>query len=318
MALIIFGFVYLWYSYNLVFGVEPIRERSKDVISFGVITDIQYANKEIREGSDRFEKDAINKVTSSLQHWSNVHKSSPLQFIINLGDIIDGHIGEDAEQKDEKELQQVLELFDSIDVPKYHIMGNHGVRNIGCKKLSKKLKMPNNFYEVSAGNGWKFLFLDGTDMSTMIDSFSRKEAEEYMEEHKDRSLGFWNGGFGKKQKKWLIEKIQIAKTKKEKLILFCHWPLINMWTPDFESSLLWNAKEILEILDPEVVYMFMSGHMHENGYTFHNGIHHLTLGGVVTTPVGHLAHAIVHLKKEVVQVEGFGVLSPLSATFPID
>lgn len=42
-----------------------------------------------------------------------------------------------------------------------------------------------------------------------------------------------------------------AKKRQEKLILFCHWPLINVWTPDFESSLLWNADEILKILDPE-------------------------------------------------------------------
>jgi hypothetical protein len=41
-----------------------------------------------------------------------------------------------------------------------------------------------------------------------------------------------------------------AKQRKEKLILFCHWPLLNMWTPDFESSLLWNAKEVLDMLDP--------------------------------------------------------------------
>ena len=129
-------------------------------------------------------------------------------------------------------------------------MGNHGVRNLGCKKLSKRLKMPNNFYDVDAGGGWRFLFMDGTDMSLMIDSYSHDEAvvcfllsflihlfrersyspmcfnlriyspiapsltlllvvitrvifQEYKQHNKERTLGDWNGGFGKNQKMWL-------------------------------------------------------------------------------------------------------------------
>lgn len=55
--------------------------------------------------------------------------------------------------------------------------------------------------------------------------------------------------------------------------------------------------------------------MHENGYKLHNGIHHLGLGGVVNTPIGHFAHAVVRITNEKVEVEGFGTLAPLSATF---
>eukprot|EP00026_Physarum_polycephalum_P012364 Phypoly_transcript_12663.p1 GENE.Phypoly_transcript_12663~~Phypoly_transcript_12663.p1 ORF type:complete len:334 (+),score=51.21 Phypoly_transcript_12663:68-1069(+) len=317
VGLTLFVFIYMWYSYSIVQETARKIKNPNGVISFGVITDIQYANKEAAQGSDRYEKDAINKVTTSLKHWSSLHASTPLEFIINLGDIIDGHTGDDAEKKDAQELQQILDIFSTLNVPKYHLMGNHGVRNLGCKKLSKKLGMPNNFYEVKVGNGWRFLFLDGTDMSLMIDSFSHKEAEEYVKHNKERNLGHWNGGFGTKQKKWLQETMKEAKKKKEKLILFCHWPLLNMWTPDFESSLLWNSEEILAMLDPEVVFMFMSGHMHENGYTLHNGIHHVTLGGVVTTPVGDIAHAVMHVGSEKVEIEGFGILSALSATFNV-
>lgn len=56
-------------------------------------------------------------------------------------------------------------------------MGNHGVKNVGCKKLVKLLGMPNHYYAIKVAPGWRFLFLDGTDMSFMIDSFSRDEAE---------------------------------------------------------------------------------------------------------------------------------------------
>ena len=51
-----------------------------------------------------------------------MHTSSPLLFIINLGDIIDGHVGEDAEERDEKELQEVLDVFATLDIPKYPVL----------------------------------------------------------------------------------------------------------------------------------------------------------------------------------------------------
>ena len=57
--------------------------------------------------------------------------------------------------------------------------------------------------------------------------------------------------------------------------------------------------------------------MHENGYRMHNGIHHLTLGAVVTTPHGGQAHAVVHVSEAVVEVEGFGVLFPLSTSISL-
>ena len=58
--------------------------------------------------------------------------------------------------------------------------------------------------------------------------------------------------------------------------------------------------------------------MHENGYVLHRDIHHVTLGGVVTTPVGERAHAVVHLRESHVQIEGFGALSSLSSSFNLE
>jgi len=47
-----------------------------------------------------------------------------------------------------------------------------------------------------------------------------------------------------------------AKVKGERLILFCHWPLINVWQPEYAISLLWNHEEILAMLDPEGKFCF--------------------------------------------------------------
>jgi len=313
-------------SSNLTRLVLPLSRRmsllnnkGKHLFSFGVISDIQYADKPEIVGRNRYEKDAINKLNHSLQYWKDYHAEvAPLECIVNLGDIIDGHEGEGAVEKDRRDLHMVLKAFESLHIPQYHVLGNHCVWNLGCNYLTKELKMPHRFYDVSIGKGWRFVFLDGTDLSLMKDSHSPEEAKEYFKLHSHRMLEDWNGGFSKAQLLWLNNVFTNAKKNKEKLILFCHWPLLNLWTPEFESSLLWNAEEVLKLLDPEVVFMFMSGHMHENGYLVHNKIHHFTLGAVVTTPVGGHAHAIVHVHDNRVEVEGFGVVTPLSTTLQFE
>lgn len=296
----------------MAFAVPPPTRIYKPLFSFGVISDIQYADKPQVTGRSRYEKDAIVKLKASVQHWREYHDTTQnLNCIVNLGDIIDGHEGEGAEEKDKTDLALVLDAFTALDMPKYHVLGNHCVWNLGCKYVASQLGMPSRFYDVPIKPGWRFVFLDGTDLSLMRDSHSFEEAKEYFKLHSHRNLEDWNGGFSVKQKQWLRQIVKNAKQNKEKLILFCHWPLLNLWTQDFESSLLWNAEDVLELLDPEVVFLFMSGHMHENGYKFHKGIHHITLGAVVTTFEGH-AHAVVHVSDDCVDVEGFGVLTPLT------
>ena len=58
--------------------------------------------------------------------------------------------------------------------------------------------------------------------------------------------------------------------------------------------------------------------MHENGYVLHRDVHHVTLGGVVTSPIGERAHAVVHLRRSYVQIERFGAFSSLSSSFNLE
>lgn len=117
---------------------------------------------------------------------------------------------------------------------------------------------------------------------------------------------------------WLQSVVNNAKANGEKLIVFCHWPVVNLWGQEMEGSLLWNAQDIIPLLDPEVVFMYMSGHIHENGHMTHNGVHHVTLSGVVAAPLGENAHAIVHIHDDEVEVEGYGTVHPLSKVLKLD
>eukprot|EP01110_Echinostelium_bisporum_P013639 TRINITY_DN95_c0_g1_i1.p1 TRINITY_DN95_c0_g1~~TRINITY_DN95_c0_g1_i1.p1 ORF type:complete len:302 (-),score=38.43 TRINITY_DN95_c0_g1_i1:142-1047(-) len=281
--------------------------------SFGVISDVQYANKPlIRPG--RFERDAMVKLQAGLDHWKTFHEINPLQCIVNLGDIIDAHQEDgDGFIKDAESMSQIMNTFNSLNnINKYHVLGNHCVWNLGRSYAMKELGLKKGYYDIKMSDGWRFVILDGTDMSVMKDSMLVDEAMAYRQENSHRILDDWNGGFGRTQKEWLAKIISDAKVSGEKLILFCHWPILNLWDSKYDIDLLWNADDVIQMLDKDVVFMWMSGHMHENGYRFHNGIHHLTLSGVVSTPIGEQAHAIVHVNDEDVVIEGFGSVRALS------
>lgn len=277
------------------------------LFSFGVVADIQYANKPAINGRMRYEKDAINKLKQCVQQWKN----NDLKCVVNLGDIIDGH--EQEPHRDKDDLKEVMNVFNLLDIPKYHVLGNHCVWNLGCNYLTKELGMCNRYYDVDINDGWRFVFLDGTDMSLMKDSHSLDEAMEYVKQNSHRMLEDWNGGISKKQINWLKSVFDDAKIRKQRVVLFCHWPLVNIWGPEMESSMLWNASDILPILDPDVVFMCMSGHMHENGHMYHNGVHHVSLSAVVSALPGDNAHAILHIHDDEVVIEGYGAVSPLSS-----
>jgi len=290
--------------------------RAASLFSFGVISDIQYANRQLLVGRGRYELDALYKLNQCIRHWKDYHNHhQPLKCLVNLGDIIDGH-EEPSSHKDAEDLQDVLKSFNTIEIPKYHVLGNHCVWNLGCDYMARELGMKSRYYDVEMHSGWRFVFLDGTDMSLMKDSHSLTEARAYIKDN--MHLEDWNGGIGKRQRDWLQGIIVSAKAKRERIIIFCHWPLINSWGQEMESSMMWNANDIISLLDPEVVFMFMSGHIHENGYTYHDGVHHFTLSAVVTAPIGENAHAIVHIHKNEIVVEGFGTVSPLSKILRLD
>jgi manganese-dependent ADP-ribose/CDP-alcohol diphosphatase len=299
-------------------GKDTVNMKSTTIplFSFGVVSDIQYANRPLERGRERYELDALYKLNNCITTWKNYHL--PLKCAVSLGDIIDGHEGETAHHKDAEDLRDVLAAFGEIDVPTYHVLGNHCVWNLGCHYLSRELGLTNRYYDIEMHKGWRFVILDGTDLSVMKESHSHSEAKEYIQTNAHRMLEDWNGGISKKQQKWFSDIVSAAKLKKEKLIVFCHWPLLNCWGAEMEASLMWNADDLLPLLDPEAVFMFMSGHIHENGYVNHNGVHHITLSAIVSAPLGDTAHAIVHVHDDKVVIEGFGTASPLSGELSCD
>ena len=78
--------------------------------------------EEGEKGGERGEGEAIGRRSFSFLTSLTLricHTSTPLKCIVNLGDIIDGHEGEGAAEKDRRDLHDVLSALATIEIPKY-------------------------------------------------------------------------------------------------------------------------------------------------------------------------------------------------------
>ena len=147
-------------------------------------------------------------------------------------------------------LPRILPVYRNLTARQYHVLGNHDfcVPRAG---LQRQLGMENAWYDFAAG-GWRFVVLDGMDIS--IPGRAAGTPEQHRAVEMLAALGArhapnaqdWNGGIGDAQKRWLREVLRRAGEAGERAIVFCHFPLLaEASTPE---HLLWNSEEILRIL----------------------------------------------------------------------
>lgn len=256
--------------------------------SIGVIADCQYCadpGKGVRKYAA-----SESKLSKCVDHFN----SMDLDYVVHLGDFID---------RDIKSFDVVSPIYNQLNMPKYHVLGNHdfSVLEREKKDIPKILGLPSKYYDFEV-KGWRFIILDGNDVSFHAypeDSEEFRKATDYYEKNEITSPK-WNGAIGKKQISWLNNVLQNATKAGEKVVLYCHFPLF----PENVHN-LWNAREIMEIIENySCVKAYMNGHNHEGNYGSKEGIHYLTLKGMVDTDETSLA--VIHLNADHLKVTGFG------------
>ncbi|MFT4753672.1 MAG: manganese-dependent ADP-ribose/CDP-alcohol diphosphatase [Salibacteraceae bacterium] len=263
-------------------------------LSFGLIADCQYCHCEY---SQRWNNN-YNKGPIRLTEAVNTFNDQKLDGVFHLGDLID---------RDIQSFAAVVPIFEKVNAPHYHVLGNHdfSVAPEFKSVVTKKLKLDSTYYRLSYPQ-WEVLVLDGTDISTYKwkDSIQINQADSirkyFLSIGRSQALP-WNGAIGKVQLDWLQSELtQIDKSGKNTLIL-CHFPVY----PKSDAN-LWNDIEVLSILEQHSsVKAFINGHHHPGNYQQLNGIHYLTLQGMVLTPDKN-SFCIGHLSKDQILIEGFG------------
>ncbi|MDY7394037.1 metallophosphoesterase [Aureibaculum sp. 2210JD6-5] len=264
------------------------ESKDNESFSFGVIADCQYCNAE-KVGIRYY-----NISDSKLKKCVHQLNTLDLEFTIHLGDFID---------KDWESFDVVGPIYDKLKMPKYHVLGNHDFSVIDERKseVVKKMGLSSEYYDFEV-KGWRFVVLNGNDISFHAypkNSYDYKMAEEYYVENNITSPK-WNGAMGKAQMQWLESVLRAATENNEKVILYSHFPIF----PENIHN-LWNASEVLTVIEKyNVVKAYINGHNHEGNYGIKNGVHFITMKGMVDTE--ETSYAVINLSKDHLEIVGYG------------
>jgi predicted phosphodiesterase len=269
------------------------RNPSGKVFSFGIVTDIQYADAEKKGNRDY--RNSLGK----LEKCVNEFNEHDLAFVVNLGDLID---------HDFISYEKPLAILDKLKAPLFNVIGNHDFEVGDQEKgqVRKHLKNKNGYFSFEV-NRMIFIVLDGSDVSTMAYPKGSKQFNNGMAKSEEiRKNGLnnaytWNGGIGDKQLNWLVKLLGKADKLNKKAVIFCHWPLL----PE-NGTQLWNNREVLSLINahPSVV-AWIAGHHHAGGYERTGTIHYLTLKGMVEA-ITETSFGIVEVFPNKLFLKGYG------------
>ena len=260
-------------------------------LSFGLLSDAQYCDR--APAGSRFYGESTKKLAACVEDLN----AQDLAFTIHLGDFIDAHAAC---------LDQLLPIYERLSMPHFHALGNHDFAVAPELKgsIPEKLGLTTRYYDFGRA-GKRFVVLDGGDLSLYAHlEGSEQHALAVAKLAELKAAGApnaeaWNGGLGPEQLQWLAKTLADAKAAGEKAIVFCHFPV---YPPAAHN--LWNDTDVVEILEASgSVVAYISGHNHAGDYAVKNGIHYLTVQGMVETE-DTTSYAVVHVDDEGLEVDG--------------
>jgi len=252
--------------------------------SFAVLTDIQYGDQATLGKRDyRASLGKLHEAVSALN-------GERLEFAIQLGDLIDSK-GAD--------LQPILEIYNQLHTRRYSVIGNHDLA--AGRETLERLLAPSAHYRFTV-SGWRFLVVDGMDVSVRTTEGMRML--ESLRKAGSANAQDWNGAIGRDQLEWLRAELDDAEQRHERVIVFCHFPLLA--AASTPAHLLWNHTAVVDILEkhPAVVGWF-NGHDHAGGYAEQNGIHYVTFPGMVESGKQN-SYSVVRVYADRLEVIGSG------------
>lgn len=265
-------------------GPAPVPSRFR----FGVIADCQYCAGP--PSGRRLYGESVWKLRACVEHLGVLD----LSYVVHLGDFID---------RDYESFDVVAPIYESLPCDHHYVLGNHdySVADEYKAGVPERLGMPAPYYHFEV-QGWRFVVLDGNDVSLYSSpkgSPAHARAVEYHRTHApDRPT--WNGAVGSAQLAWLDGVLAAADEAGESVVLYCHFPVY----PENVHN-LWNAEEVLARIDAHsCVRAYLNGHNHAGNHAVRDGVHYLTLKGMVDTP--RTSYAMVEVTEGRLVVSGFG------------
>jgi hypothetical protein len=251
-------------------NINPPVCNELPLLKIGVIADPQYCD--CPSSGTRFYRETLKKLPAAVDTFNKYE----VDFVVTLGDIIDRYY---------ESFDSVLPLYNDLNMPDYKLLGNHAFEEIDDFLKDTVIylyNMPDYYYHITY-NGWRFVFLDGTELAaydSILHPDLREEADSLWQSIQGQiNAEPYNGGIGRKQREWIENTVTDAMNNNEKVILFCHFPVY----PEHYLN-LWNQEDIIGIVEKyDNIVAYINGHNHDGNYGFLNGKHYITQKGMVET-----------------------------------
>lgn len=269
-------------------------------LTLGIIADCQYADKPVWGVRNYSLSD--QKLKQCVGNFNTMQ----LDHVFHLGDFID---------EDIKSFDRVLPIVKQLNAPLTLVLGNHdfSVSEDFKEKVPGIMGLKERYFSLSIKR-WKFIILDGNDVSLFAWPMGSKREIEAREIHQRKYIdqATYNGALSNAQMAWLKVQLEQAESNAENVILLCHFPLFPA-----DEHVLWNSTEVLELISGYgCVKAWLNGHNHAGDYAEYQGIHFITFKGMVDTEEN--SYATVQLQGDQLRVTGFGREDNLTLTLKGD
>ncbi len=275
------------------------------LFTFGVVTDIHFSNLKPPKGSRLY---AASE--GKLQEAVATFESEGVDFVVSLGDMIDGDIESYA---------TIRSILETLPMPVYQVLGNHDFLGpYGSdeqRRVMEALKIRKPCFSV-VKEGYRLLFLDSNDCSTYAraaGSAAYREAAACLEALKQEGRANaenYNGALGERQRAWLAGELAKAERRNESVICLTHMPLM----PLDGKFTLWDNRQTADLLQRHsCVKAFLAGHHHTGGNGRLGDIVHFTFQGMIEGTQNH--YAIVEVYPDRLVIRGYGAQPDASIEF---
>ena len=268
------------------------NSKEEPLFSFGLMADCQYADAD--PSGTRFYRESARKLDEAIREL-NRHE---LEFTFHLGDFID---------RDFKSFATLKPIAAKLKSRLYHVLGNHDfdVEENLRSMVPAELGLTTTYYAIRHA-GFRFLLLDTTEVSTYRyppsdprSSDAREELNALKKAGKSYAQS-WNSRAGDKQLSWIGRQLEEATKAGESVLTFGHHPVL----PE-EVHCSWNCSALHELLSKfPCCKAYLNGHRHTGGYEQKNGMHYLTLHGMLDTREN--AFSCAKLYRSHLEIQGFG------------
>lgn len=257
-------------------------------LRFGVLTDTHYADRPT--AGTRHYADSLQKVDEAIEAFNR----AKVDFVIELGDL------KDMDAKGTPEL--TLRYLDSIeqrlrrfDGPLYHVLGNH---DMDCITKEEFLAHTSN---AGRANGRAYYSFEVQGVRCIVlDANFNADMTPYSRGNFDWRVA----NIPTEQLDWLDG--ELTRHRRQPTIIFLH-QMLDSFSDINKDLCVKNADKAVEIIERhEQVLAVIQGHHHPGHYSFHRGVHYLTLNGMIEQAAPTNSYAIVEVRPSGdISVDGF-------------